>query len=755
MRRASGVKRRGPDWTRHALWALLITISSLTAAAQSDDLWSAARDGDVARVKAALTRGTQVNAKNDAGATALFLAAERGHVAVVELLAGRGADLNTSAPISIAGQPHQVSALAAAALGWHVDVARFLLTRGATPPQYLQLNHNLIPFSPADLSRQRDWEVISTVLRAPELHPVTRAIVQRDLEGSYATHDGRRFQVREANGLLELTTADGARLTFEPVGGKAFMQRLAAADGTAASPRPRNDADITMIGRFLQAAAADRRTALVEQFVSRGGIWLDFTIGEGRVLGFELRDGGPGRLGGTPTAFQKAGTRPTASPLFEREIAAARVAPPINWPSFRGTRAGGTADGQAPPVAWNAETSTNIRWKTPIPGFGNSSPIIWGDRIFITTAISSNPKAEFRPGGLRGDNLANDRSEHEWKVFSLDRSTGKVLWERTAHKGIPRSGRHLKSTFATATPATDGQHLVVSFGSEGLFCYDLDGNLLWKKDLGIVGHSSYGFASSPVIYGGMAIVQADTSGDRTPGRSASFIAAFDLRDGTEKWRTSRDEDHRSSFGTPMIYEGVNRRPQIITNGGERARSYDPQTGKELWSLAAPSDIVTPSPVAGADLIYIMSGNTGFQPIYAVRSNAIGDITLKPGEESSDFVAWSSTRGGSFTPTPVLYDGHLYSINVSGIVGCYDANTGERKYLGRLDHLGAGFSSSPVAADGRLYFASEDGEVFVVRAGPKFELLSTNPMGEVIMATPAISGGAIFVRTLHHLFAIGS
>jgi outer membrane protein assembly factor BamB len=731
--------------------AACISVSAQSA----DSLWSAAQRGSVAEVRAALARGVPVDAAASDGATALFYAAERGHVEVVELLAGRRANVNVTAPIRLAGQPFRVSALSAAALGWHVEVARILLKNGATPPQFLQLNHNLVPYSPSEHERQRDWEVISTVLRTPELQPVTRAIVAREAEGTYQTHDGRRYQARQTGDLVELTGSDGSALVFEAVGGRSFMQRLPAAAAPASGARRRSDADITMLGRFLQPLPADRRAELTRQFVDRGGVWLDFTIGEGRVLGFELRDDGPGRLGGTPTTFQKVGVRPAASPLLEREIALTSTArPPINWPSFRGPAASGVADGQFPPTTWDGDKGTNVRWKTPIPGFGNSSPIIWGDRIYVTTAISSNPNAEFRPGGLRGDNLANDRSEHRWQVLALDRSTGRIIWERTAHVGIPRSGRHLKSTFATATPATDGKYIVASFGPEGLYCYDIDGNLIWKKDLGIVGHSSYGFASSPIIYRGMVVVQNDTSGERNAARTVSFIAAYNLSDGVERWRTPRDEDHRSSFGTPTIYEGVNRPAQIVTNGGERARAYDPMTGKEIWSLAAPSDIVTPTPVVGADLIYIMSGNTGFQPIYAVRSNAIGNITLKPGEESSDFVAWSSTRGGSFTPTPILYGDHLYSVNVSGIVGCYDARTGERKYLARLEHLGAGLSSSPVAADGRLYFSSEDGEVFVVKAGPTFELLATNPMGEVIMATPAVSGGMIFIRTLRHLWAIG-
>jgi outer membrane protein assembly factor BamB/ankyrin repeat protein len=739
------------------LRAFVVALLPFTSAnAQSADvLWSAAQRGSVADVRAALARGVPVDAARADGTTALFYAAERGHVEVVELLASRRANVNVTAPVRVAGESFRVSALGAAALGWHVEVARFLLKNGAPPPQFLQLNHNLVPYSPSEHERQRDWEVISTILRTPELQPVTRAIVEREVQGTYQTHDGRRYEASRAGDDVRLAGSDGSLLLFEPVGGKTFMQRMPAGQPAADGARRRSDADITMIGRFLQPLPADRRAALTQQFVERGGVWLDFTIGEGRVLGFELRDGGPGRLGGTPTTFQKAGVRPAASPLFEREAALTATArPPINWPSFRGAGATGVADGQSPPTRWDVEKGANVRWKTPIPGFGNSSPIIWGDRIYISTAISSNPNAEFRPGGLRGDNLATDRSEHRWQLLALDRVTGKIVWERTAHVGVPRSGRHLKSTFATATPATDGTYVVVSFGPEGLFCYDVDGNLIWRKDLGIVGHSSYGFASSPIIYRGMVIVQNDTTGERNPSRSVSFIAAYNLTDGAERWRTPRDEDHRSSFGTPTVYEGVNRPAQIVTNGGERARAYDPMTGKEIWSLAAPSDIVTPSPVVGADLIYIMSGNTGYQPIYAVRSNASGDITLKPGEDSSDFVAWSSTRGGSFTPTPILYGDYLYSVNVSGIVGCYDARTGERKYLARLEHLGAGLSSSPVAADGRLYFSSEDGEVFVVKAGPTFELLATNPMGEVIMATPAVSGGTIFIRTLRHLWAIG-
>ncbi len=749
---------------RAGLLAALVVIwaaAGVQISGQSEALWSAARQGDLNAVKASLARGTPADVKDPDGATALFHAAEHGQIDVVEYLADRGADLNVTGRVTIGGAPYRVSALAAAALGWHVEVVRTLLARGARPPQYLVAHHELVPFSKSEFDTERDWEVINTVLRTPEVEPITRAIVQRDGAGTYRTHDGREYRAEPGpNGSLRLASAGGATLTFEPVGGKAFMERLAPAQQPAPSEparRPRTERDLTMIRRFLEPLPdADKRNELVEQFADRGGTWLDFTIGENRVLGLELREGGPARLGGTPVIFVKDGARPTASPLLEREIAATTVAAAaMNWPSFRGPGASGVADGQSPPISWDGERSTNIRWKTKIEGLAHSSPIVWGDRIFVTTAISANPDPEFRPGGVRSDNTSDDRSEQTWKLLSLDKSTGRVVWERTVYTGVPRLGRHLKSTFATATPATDGRRVIVSLGAEGLYSYDLEGTLLWKTDLGTVGHSIYGFGSSPTIYRDMVIIQCDTNvGGKPSGAGpSSFIAAYDLATGSERWRTPRDEDSVTSFGTPVIYEGSGR-SLVVANGGKRARGYDPMTGKEVWSLAAPASIVTPTPIVALGLIFVMSGDTGYQPIFAIRPTATGDITLKPGEETSDFVVWSSTRGGSFTPTPIVYGDYLYSINVSGIVGCYDARTGERKYVGRLEHLGDGFSSSPVAADGRLYFASEDGDVFVVKAGPTFEVLAANPLGEVILSTPAISGGMIFIRTLHHLFGIG-
>jgi outer membrane protein assembly factor BamB len=421
-----------------------------------------------------------------------------------------------------------------------------------------------------------------------------------------------------------------------------------------------------------------------------------------------------------------------------------------NWPQFRGPAASGVAEGHAAPVKWDASKMENVLWKTAIPGLAHSSPVVWGERVFVTTAVSSQPKPEAR-FGLYGDvDPVKDNSKHTWKVYALDKKTGKILWERTASEGVPKVKRHPKATHASSTPATDGKRLVVLFGSEGLYGYDLNGKLLWKQDLGVLDAGwfydpdyQWEYASSPIIYKDMVVVQADIQKD-------SYIAAFDLKTGRQVWKTMRDEI--PSWGTPTVYEGKSR-AELVTNGTKAVRGYDPATGKELWRLAPNSEITTPTPVVGHDLIFVTSGYRPVQPIYAIRPGATGDISLKDGKDSSDFIAWSKQRGGPYMPTPIVYGELLYTLSNNGVVTAYNAKTGERVYQQRLADRGGAFTASPVAADGKLYMASEDGEVFVVRAGAKHELLSVNPMGEVMMATPAVSDGVVYIRGVEHLFAV--
>ena len=422
-----------------------------------------------------------------------------------------------------------------------------------------------------------------------------------------------------------------------------------------------------------------------------------------------------------------------------------------SWPSFRGPEAAGVADGQKLPDRWNGETGENILWKTPIPGLGHSSPIVWGDRIFVTTAISSHTDASFRPGLYGDGDASEDRSVHKWMLFSLDKRTGKVNWERIAFEGEPIQKRHIKSTYASATPATDGRLVVASFGSQGVHAYDVDGNFLWKVDLGHLDLGAYdvptfewGPASSPILWKGLVILQCDTQKD-------SFVLALDAETGETTWKTDRDE--APSWGTPNVYQG-SAGSELVTNAANYIRGYEPGSGKELWRLGGSSKITAPTPIFTDGLIIVASGRRPEQPIFVLRPGARGDITLSEGETKSDAVVWSRQRRGPYMPTPLLYRGFLYVLGNNGVFDAYDPSTGEELYRERIPHLGSGFSASPVAADGKIYLSNEDGDMVVVAAGPEFEHIATNSMGELLMATPALSEGVMYVRSVDTLFAVG-
>ena len=425
-----------------------------------------------------------------------------------------------------------------------------------------------------------------------------------------------------------------------------------------------------------------------------------------------------------------------------------------NWPQFRGLHASGVADGQDLPETWNGETGENVKWKVAIPGLAHSSPVIWGDRLIVTSAVGSLGQATFRPGLYGDGDASEDRSVHRFMVLALDKRTGELLWERTAHEGTPKDKRHIKATYANSTPATDGRYVVALFGSEGLYAYDMDGNLLWSRNLGRLNLGAYdapdyewGSASSPILYSDLVIVQCDTQG-------VSFVQAMDVRTGETVWQTDRDE--LPSWSTPTIWSAGGR-DTLVTNAANYIRGYDPWTGDERWRLGGSSKITAPTPVfdtSGAGLMVVASGRRPEKPVFVIRPGPRGDITLPEDETSSEFVVWSRTLRGPYMPTPLIYRGYLYVLNNNGVFDGYELATGREVYRERITHSGSGFSASPVAADGRIYLPSEDGEIFVVRAGPEFALLGSNTIPELLMATPAISGGILYVRAKDHLYAIG-
>jgi outer membrane protein assembly factor BamB/protein tyrosine phosphatase (PTP) superfamily phosphohydrolase (DUF442 family) len=422
-----------------------------------------------------------------------------------------------------------------------------------------------------------------------------------------------------------------------------------------------------------------------------------------------------------------------------------------SWPSFRGPHASGIAEGQNLPNQWNGKTGENILWHTKIPGLAHSSPVVWGNRVFVTSAVSTDPKATFKPG-LYGDGGASkDQSQHRWTVYALDKQTGKIVWERVAYQGEPREKRHIKATYANSTPATDGRIVVAWFGSQGLYTYDVNGRVLWKVDLGRLDAGAYdiptfewGTASSPIIWKDLVILQCDTQAD-------SFIIAFNANTGQTVWKTDREEI--PSWGSPTVVTTA-KGEELVTNASNFIRGYDPRTGKELWRLGRSSKITAPTPIFADDVLVVASGRGPERPIFVVKAGARGDLTLPEGKTSSDAVIWSRTGRGSYMPTPLIYNGILYVLANNGTFDAYNLKTGEELYRQRLPVIGSGFSASPVAADGKIYLSNEDGEIIVVAAGQKFSHIATNTMGELLMATPALSDGVMYVRSSESVFAIG-
>jgi len=408
-----------------------------------------------------------------------------------------------------------------------------------------------------------------------------------------------------------------------------------------------------------------------------------------------------------------------------------------DWPQWRGPGGRGVSDEKDLPLEWSE--SKNIAWKTPLPGRGHSSPVVVGNRVFVTSDVEGDPipgaKAviHIRYGGewQHPDSMGADR-KHILKVFCLDAITGKILWERTAYEGPAYDNRHRKSTYASPTPVTDGRAVYAYFGSEGLYAYDLEGKPLWKAALGPLKSRGLSVGASPVLYENLILLQRDEDDGE-----GSAMVAVDKRTGQEVWRTSRKV--QQSYGTPVFVRSGGR-PELVAGGNEATIAYDPATGKELWRTEGHRNNACPSPVAGAGMVYSGAGYPGKRL-----------LAIRPGTGE---VAWKYEKGTAYVVSPLVYGDFIYVMTDSGILTSLDAKTGEVKYdNGRLP-VPAKFTSSPVGVAGAILMTSEDGDTYVIKAGPEYAVLGTNSIGEPVFASPAIAGGRIFIRGASHLFAIG-
>jgi outer membrane protein assembly factor BamB len=415
-----------------------------------------------------------------------------------------------------------------------------------------------------------------------------------------------------------------------------------------------------------------------------------------------------------------------------------------NWPQFRGPQAGRVADDPALPETWSQ--AEHVVWRADVPGTGWSSPVVWGDHIFVTAAVTDTDAEKPKPGLYLGTFITQPKGEYRWTVYDFDVQSGKLRWQREVKRGVPSAAKHLKNSYASETPVTDGERVYAYFANVGLFAFDMNGKPLWSKPIGpFTLRNGWGSGQSPVLHGNRLYLVNDND-------TESSIVAFHKVTGAEVWRVPRQEG--SNWTTPFVWEHE-RRTEIVTAGSDRTRSYG-LDGKLLWELKGMSTIAIPTPFAHNGLLFVTSGYVADQlrPTYAIRPGAAGDISLKPGETSNDFIAWSHPTLGPYNPTPLAHGDYLYTLFDRGFLTCHDARTGKEIYARqRISAEASGFTASPWAYNGKIFVLSEDGDTFVIQAGPEFKLLGKNSLGELTLATPAVASKSVIVRTASKLYRI--
>jgi outer membrane protein assembly factor BamB len=428
-------------------------------------------------------------------------------------------------------------------------------------------------------------------------------------------------------------------------------------------------------------------------------------------------------------------------PLFAEDAGGAEV-----WPAWRGPDHTGVAPAGNPPVRWS-ETE-NVRWKTELPGLGTSTPVIWGNRVFVTSAVDEGVPAEGAAPPAEGEGAAGGRRlagapgmMHRFVVMAIDLDTGKVVWERTARRGPPHEGHHPDGTYASGSPITDGEHVFATFGSQGLYAYDLDGNLKWEKDLGDMRtRLGFGEGASPALHGDTLVLNWDHEDE-------DFIVALDKRTGEERWR--RDRDEITSWTTPLIVEHDGK-AQVVVSATGAVRGYDLATGEDLWHTPGMTVNAIPSPVHAGGVVYVTSGFRGSALLAIDLAKARGNL------EGTDAIRWRFDRDTPYVPSPLLYDGLLYFLKVnSPILTVIDVANGEVVYgPQRLDGIDNVYAS-PVGAAGRVYFQGRGGESVVLGAGRKYEVVANNELEDSFDASPVVAGDRLLLRGRRHLYSLGS
>ena len=702
-------------------WLLAIVVAAAPTDQQVRELFAAARTGDLQTVRHLVEGGVPASAEHTWGMTALTVAAEHGRLDVVRFLLERGADPNAHYTF------HDYRPIEVARWRGHVDVAILLLQNGAENREAAleaALRTGSVPLAEAAIESgpllasrlevlrqqaiEKDAALQAVMTRAesrPDPPPPTLSVEQlRQLEGRFEGWDSGEEVAASVEGDRLVLTLGEERFPLEVVADNSFRSTDASVD-------------VVFWGR----------AGTIE------GIRLTRAGGEPQSLRetvADIVDAGPADLVGA-------------------ELPAVKRAPTVNWPSFRGANSDGIGDGADTPTSWDVETGENILWQAELPGLGNSSPIVWGDRVFVTTALAEGVEQKIETGLTGSGREVDEAVEHSWRVLAYDKRTGEQLWSTEVGRAVPQTRRHFKASQASSSPATDGESVAVVFPTAGLALLDMDGEIRWQYPLGGLATGAFtdptiqwGFASSPIIHRSRVIVQVDI-------QDGPYIAAWSVDEGDLLWRT--EHEVAPSWATPVLFR-YGDTEELVANGSKIA-GYDPETGAELWRLGPSSELVIATPVVGDGVVYASAGYPPIKPIYAIKAGARGHLDVEPGKQS-ERLAWSHKRGGAYMPTPLLYRGLFYVVHHNSRLVVYDAKSGKPLAKKRFSRAGA-FTASPVAVNGKLYAPTEEGLVYVLEAGRDPKELAVMDMGEPVMASPAVSEGILLIRTPTRLVAIGS
>jgi outer membrane protein assembly factor BamB len=726
-----------------AIFAL--TLTGMLSPLLADDgvlLREAARKGDAATVKALIDKKVDLNAATEYGVTALALACNHGHEEVAKALLDAGANPNTkdrfyrASPLTWAVSKQNMAIVQALVKHGAEDIDSVIGaavgTRNASLLQILvdsgkaSEKARLEALTPAKAiaSAAPNAEEPKKIIAILEKSLPAEAIVEfekrrntsadveklKPYEGMYQSEAGVKMNLRIANGRLQ---------AFDPEGER---------------------------GTPLEAEENDT-------FTSRG-LTVRFTKEKDSVATMLWK------VGDRETTFKKlppgaADAKPSVdatADLPKVELGADFPLASEHWPSFRGVLARGINDARPIATQWDGATGKNIAWKLAIDGLATSSPVTWGNDLFVTTAVQGADEKGFKTGAYGDVESVEVEGECSYQLWCVNLATGELKWKQEAAKEIPKVKRHLKSSHANPTPATDGKHVIAFFGGAGLYCYDMQGSLRWKKDLGVLDSGwfydksyQWGFGSSPFLFEDLVIVQCDAQDE-------CFVMALDAETGETRWKTARVEI--PTWSSPVAFYAPQGTPTVIATGTKCTAGYHARTGELLWSMGGFSEIVVPTPQVTPEVALLTSGYAPVQPIVALKHSARGELKIpEDGKPTGPFL-WSLMRGGPYMPTPVVFENRVYSLDNGGILTCLDLGTGTRVFRQRLrGDKATAYTASPVAAGGRLYCTSEEGHTYVVSLDKEGKTIAENDLGESVLASPAIAQGKLLLRGEKHLYAI--